>query len=670
MSEARRTLTLGFHGKIIDHLGIQMYQSPTAAIAEIISNAWDADAENVEITFDFESGDRDDWTISIKDDGNGMTFEECQHRYLSVGYNRREQHGPREKSPEKMRPVMGRKGIGKFAGFGIARYIKVITVSRETTELSEFELDLQRIRTGESYASSDPLEIGVNAYQSSQQNRSHGTEIVLRGLSINNRISESRFAGSLARRFSLNSTADQFEVRLNGDIISEDIDQARIEMSFPRDLPEQDKTSRGIKIEQDGWGEELISGDDRYKVKWRVNFYRDLINDDEIAGITIFAHSKLAQRPFMFNLTGGMASQAGPEYMSGRVVADWVDELSEDVISTERQRLNWEHPEVSNLQDWGQQLIRRLLSIWKSRRTEAKMLQLESKVSSFSQRIQALGSEGRTVKNALIKLAGMEKLNEVQFIDMGNAILLAWEGGRLRELIRDIANSPNLDETGFLAILAEANAITALHTAETVNAKLSAIEGLEQRIRDKELENAVRNFIATNPWLISPKWETFAVENRLRTICEQAAEEALNDEAFNRRVDLVLSSGRQLLLLEFMRPGLTLDRDHLNRFNQYIDIIKEHLETNTALGLDDISGYLVADNLNRRAGMGAAIRQMQNNQRYALTWDSLLSQAKHQWKEFLEHVKLRAPDDRRVQAINVNLNRDQNNENSGDGEAQ
>ena len=44
---------------------------------------------------------------------------------------------------------------------------------------------------------------------------------------------------------------------------------------------------------------------------------------------------------------------------------------------------------------------------------------------------------------------------------------------------------------------------------------------------------------------------------------------------------------------------------------------------------------------------------MQENQRYALTWDSLLNQAKHQWKEYLEHVKLRAPDDQRVQAINT-----------------
>ncbi|HDX8034089.1 TPA: ATP-binding protein, partial [Escherichia coli] len=43
-------LFLNFHGRIIDHLGIQMYQSPTAAIAEMVSNAWDADATEVNIT--------------------------------------------------------------------------------------------------------------------------------------------------------------------------------------------------------------------------------------------------------------------------------------------------------------------------------------------------------------------------------------------------------------------------------------------------------------------------------------------------------------------------------------------------------------------------------------------------------------------------------------------
>lgn len=192
-----------------------------------------------------------------------------------------------------------------------------------------------------------------------------------------------------------------------------------------------------------------------------------------------------------------------------------------------------------------------------------------------------------------------------------------------------------------------------MHTAETVKSKLTAIDGLEQRVKDKQLENAVRNYIATNPWLISPQWETFAVEKRLTTICDGASKEALIDEEFKGRVDLVLSSGKQLLLLEFMRPGLKINRDHIDRFNQYLDIIQENIDVSTGLGFDhnQITGYLVADELLKPAGMATAIKAMKEKDRYAMSWDDLIAQAKHQWKEFLEHIKQRAPDDTRVQNV-------------------
>ena len=35
------------------------------------------------------------------------------------------------------------------------------------------------------------------------------------------------------------------------------------------------------------------------------------------------------------------------------------------------------------------------------------------------------------------------------------------------------------------------------------------------------------------------------------------------DADWNKRIDLVLSSGEQLLVLEFMRPRVTVDKDHL-----------------------------------------------------------------------------------------------------------
>ena len=128
-------LTLAFHGRVIDHLGIQMYQSPIAAVAELVSNAWDADAEHVAIRYP-ETLDATA-TLAIEDDGVGMTFEQVQDHYLEVGRNRRGDN-PDSTTSGKGRPVLGRKGIGKFAGFGIAQVIDVKTISAENGELTCF----------------------------------------------------------------------------------------------------------------------------------------------------------------------------------------------------------------------------------------------------------------------------------------------------------------------------------------------------------------------------------------------------------------------------------------------------------------------------------------------------------------------------------------------------
>jgi len=170
-----KTLRLKFHGRIIDHLGIQMYQSPVASVAELIANAWDADAESVNVTLPSSLGSGS--SIVIEDDGVGMTYEECQDRYLNVGWCRRGSQST-ERTKEKNRPVLGRKGIGKFAGFGIAQIVKIETTSKETGERTVFTLDLKDLRTGE-YVSTEERPIPVDAYLAPDVKRCnhHGTKI-------------------------------------------------------------------------------------------------------------------------------------------------------------------------------------------------------------------------------------------------------------------------------------------------------------------------------------------------------------------------------------------------------------------------------------------------------------------------------------------------------------
>ena len=334
-----RTLTIKYCGRIIDQLGIQMYQSPIAAIAEMISNSWDADAEKVNVTLPERLGS--DAVITIEDNGIGMSFDDCQARYLNVGYARRGS-SPTERSLEKNRPILGRKGIGKFAGFGIADIINIRTIGKQSGELTEFELNLADLREDDYVSSNKP--VNLISYEESDDNRKaeHGTIVTLKSLRLSRNISGSVFSRGMARRFLLHKRVSDFVVTINGGELPETEEERDIEFVFPRDFG--DDLPEGLTIENDGWGKEGLS--DGNMIKWRFCFYKAPIDEEQLRGISIFSRGKLCQNPFFFNLTGGLGGQHGQEYLSGAVEADFLDELPKDLISPERQRIDFEQEEV------------------------------------------------------------------------------------------------------------------------------------------------------------------------------------------------------------------------------------------------------------------------------------------------------------------------------------
>ena len=176
-TEFARDLRLTFHGKILDQLGFQVYQSPVATLAELVANAWDADATRVDIRLPDTLGE--DSTIVVEDNGHGMTFDECQAEYMNVGYDRRAgKNGARTRSG---RLAMGRKGIGKFAGFGIAKRIRVETASAATGEVTDFEMDADELRSTEYLAEGGIIRAVTRPPGAGGQGR-RGTRITLSGL--------------------------------------------------------------------------------------------------------------------------------------------------------------------------------------------------------------------------------------------------------------------------------------------------------------------------------------------------------------------------------------------------------------------------------------------------------------------------------------------------------
>ena len=99
---------------VLNHLGLNLYSNVPAVLAEAVANSWDADARHVSITID-RGGNR----IELSDDGTGMDEHDINDKYLTVGYERRQNDG--SQTAELHRPVMGRKGIGKLSLFSHRR---------------------------------------------------------------------------------------------------------------------------------------------------------------------------------------------------------------------------------------------------------------------------------------------------------------------------------------------------------------------------------------------------------------------------------------------------------------------------------------------------------------------------------------------------------------------
>ncbi|MCD4726616.1 MAG: ATP-binding protein [Pirellulales bacterium] len=110
---------------VLNHLGRNLYRSFITVLGEAISNSWDAEADNVWIYLN-----REENYLVIKDDGSGMNENDFQSKFLKIGYSKRKDG--ENKTPNKNRPFIGRKGIGKLALLSCAERISIITKTDNT----------------------------------------------------------------------------------------------------------------------------------------------------------------------------------------------------------------------------------------------------------------------------------------------------------------------------------------------------------------------------------------------------------------------------------------------------------------------------------------------------------------------------------------------------------
>ena len=90
------------------------------------------------------------------------------------------------------------------------------------------------------------------------------------------------------------------------------------------------------------------------------------------------------------------------------------------MIATERQRIDWEAPEVAPLRAWGRGRIETLSRIWQQRRAKAKQDAIDAQLSPLASRLSKLpASEAAIVRRALKALVDASELPQEKFLEIG-----------------------------------------------------------------------------------------------------------------------------------------------------------------------------------------------------------------------------------------------------------
>jgi len=345
---------LKFDPLTIKHLGVRMYSTLPPALAEIISNAYDADSENVTVTLTEDGGKPKE--IKVTDDGEGLSLEEINSKFLVIGRNRRNDEGD---VPSKKfgRLPTGKKGLGKLALFGLAKTITILT--RQNNVQNEFILDWDALSIAQGKYQPEATQINVAT------DEADGTVNTLTNLKRESRFDFSGLADSLSRIFIFDENFHLLMESPSGDKIS--IDNKRKYKTLNNEFEWHLESTALVPTTSDYFG----------KMSGRlITSVKPIAPSSGLRGIALFSRGKLVNAPEFFS---NSTSSHFYQYLTGWISVDFIDLLTEDVISTNRQSIDWEHSEMTKLRSFLSGIVSQVNTDWRVKRKEKKDQDLKEK---------------------------------------------------------------------------------------------------------------------------------------------------------------------------------------------------------------------------------------------------------------------------------------------------
>ncbi|MEU1210349.1 ATP-binding protein [Nocardia sp. NPDC005825] len=648
-----RKYTMRISRLAIDKLGIRLYDRVSAVLAELIANSYDADATEVEVVLPWgamlagtiRSADEPAYEIVVSDNGHGMTAAEVNEHYLMVGSDRRVRTGS-DLSRERRRPVMGRKGIGKLAAFGICRTIEVITAGSRDDDrtpmgwnVSHIVMDLDDMlcdTESDYFPRPGALDGTVTA--------SRGTTIILRNFFRKRVNSGTELNRQLAARFGIERQDWRVEVRnaigresfvlsrLPIDVMEETrIDVSRVPVRFGRQY-----------LPVTGW----------------IAYSKQPYRDEAMAGVRIYARGKIVAQTRDFGISSGFTGEFKlRSYLVGAIEVDWLDD-DDDLVRSDRQDIIWNSPRGEALAQWGQALIKEIGRLGE-KSVRRRVWEEFVERSRIHETLDAIAPGDRLFRDSVldaarILVAHKDRASLDDPAHLENMLRLALSLGPQRSLLdtlKEIAEDADPELDVVVALFERARVAEIYSLGQIASERVAVVDRLRSLIDDRRsLERPFQELIESAPWLLAPEWTPLGMNESLKRV--RASFERWYAQKFGtplvtssigsekREPDFVLlhDSG-ELWIVEIKRMDYHLTDEEYNRAVNYLYELDHFLDENPRIGAQFPRRRLtfIVDHIDRLGP--ASLSSLVSDQRVdRRTWRELLDATLRAHRDFLERV--------------------------------
>ncbi|BEI63895.1 ATP-binding protein [Lactiplantibacillus plantarum] len=473
--------TLDYAPSAVQHLGVGLYKQLPQALIELITNCWDADATKVNIHVDYTQR-----TITVADNGNGMTHDELNMDFLRVARNRRT--NSRSGLSPNGRKVTGKKGLGKLALFGIANRIQVCSI--KDNKKNSFEMNFNVIQNTPDNRKYHPLALHVNEDTS----ESNGTSITINDLTVHRITPIKNLVNALSKRFDKYSKSNflvtvtdnkDYIKELDESAFKESIKPSKVEYTyvFPDDFEQDIKRDNALK--------ELKNRDISGEV-----FTGPTPLPASAQGFSVLSRGKLSSEHSVSQFNE-RSNDYFYSYATGYFDIDFIDDdLKNDYISTDRQSILWNATDdLMQLRSNLGKLIALIVRRWKADRKAAKTERTKQTLHSLDAVNKVLNSPNLTESDREL----LEKTTDI--LEDDKSSISSHEKKKILELTSKHTDAYKRDNSVYLELIPKNFSVP-----NTVGSKIRRLR--EEMVSAATDENNTDKFILSQGLLLRALLDT------------------------------------------------------------------------------------------------------------------------------------------------------------------